>query len=304
MAAGISTNKESPFDGGRYIQPAGTPEEAHARLYGLIVAWGDAHGLPSDADYAVRLDVAYPPSGECGRPAGMSVERLRLAETARAWRVQGWDERTIALAAAWGPKDALTKTTDELRSKRLKRLEGDLRKLEAIEGAQRAPRPRRDTAKRRAAAVAVAARDSAAEEMSRCLQRAEREGRILDEDPASLRAWAQHLRRTVEARRALDLAGIPRVCGPRDAAERREMRALAHREERRAARLQRESETEGLSSSDLAAMPRRQYEARLAEYDLEPLIEPTNSLGYDALTAWEAQRARQQQLGGGLVPPA
>lgn len=298
MAAGISTYRGTPCDGGRDIRP--TAEEVRAYRYGLVVAWGNAHGLPSDVDYAARLDAAYPPSGERGRPAGMSVERLRFADTARAWRTQGWDERTIALAAAWGIKDSLSKIADELRSKRLKRLESDLRKLEVIEGAQSPPRPERDEIKRRAASIAVAARDRAREEMSRCLQRAHRAGRMLDDDPAYLRVRAEHLRRTVKARNALDLAGIPRTRGPRDAAERREMRALAYREERRATKLQRESETEGLSSSDLAAMRRQQYEERLAGYDLEPLFEPpTDSRRIDASLASNRQKARREQLGGG-----
>ncbi len=149
MAAGISTYRGSPRDGGRDIRP--TAEEVRAHLYGLVVAWGNAHGLPSDVAYAARLEKAHPPSGSRGRPVGMPVERLRLAETARAWRAQGWDERTIAYAAAWGPEDTASKTADELRSKRLKRLESDLRKLERIEGVQPTARPERDTVARRAA---------------------------------------------------------------------------------------------------------------------------------------------------------
>ncbi len=304
VAAGITTNKESPLDGGRDIRPAGTPEEARAYLYGLIVAWGDAHGLPSDAEYAARLDAACPPSGERGRPAGMSVERLRLAETARAWRAAGHPESTVAIVLLWRSEEPPSGHLLKRYRGRLKSLERDLRELEAAEGRTSPPRPERDEGARRAASAACAARDKAGQEANRCLKEAHREERSGDDDPAYLLARAEHLRRTVKARNALDLAGIPRVRGPRDAAERREMRALARREERRAARLQRESKTEGLSSSDLTAMPRRQYEERLAEYDLEPLIEPTGSLGDDALTAWEAQRAREQRLGGDPVPPA
>ena len=132
--------------------------------------------------------------------------------------------------------------------------------------------------------------------MSRCLRRADREGRTRDDDPVSLRAWALHLRRSVEARRALDQAGIPRVRGPRDEAEQEEMLLLAEREEWRATRLQRASRAEGRSTRDVARMSQQQYEAILAEYAVEPLVTPTSSRIDHVIAAIEVQQVRRDVI--------
>ena len=139
--------------GGRFIHALPSQAEAHAYVYAHITAWGNAHGLPSDAEYRARLD-ATPRECRRGRPSGMSVERLRLAETARRWRELGETEASIAAALVWEGADPPHGVILERLEKRLDRLEDDLSKLEAREEAATSPRPARDTVARAAATYA------------------------------------------------------------------------------------------------------------------------------------------------------
>jgi hypothetical protein len=292
VAENIPTHRQRPTDGG--IE--NPPEPDAAAYYALIVAWGDAHGLPSDAAYAERLEAACPPTGRRGRRrARMSVERLRLAETARAWRSEGWPEQAIAVALYWRGEPPSPQLLEKY-NERLKQLEHAIRRLEKVEGRPSPPRPPRDTTAARAASVASVARARAAAEVAKKVKLRDEARLVPNDEPALLGAWARELRCSVMERRALDTAGIPRVRGPRDAVEQEEMLALAEREESRATRLRRHSQIKGLSTRAPGEMHERDIEALLAdgEYDIEPVVKLTVSDTDDPVAAWEATRARRE----------
>jgi hypothetical protein len=152
----MSLQEKSRPDGGTFIRSPG----AVVPHYELILRWGDEHGLPSDAAYVERRAAAYPPSGRRGRRAGMSPQRLRLAETARAMRAQGWPEGQIAFALL-GDGSPPTPALVERLEQRLKKLERELRHLEKVEGRAGPLRPPRNTRARKAAARASADRERA-----------------------------------------------------------------------------------------------------------------------------------------------
>jgi hypothetical protein len=251
--SGIDRNGEAP-DGGRCIPqtPDGViymtllaDEGFPALMYAKITEWGERHGLPSDAEYQARLKLAYPPTGKRGHPRGISVQRLRLGETARRWRELGYPERTIATGLLWEREAPPANRVLENLEQRLDRLERDLRKLEAVEGKRMAPRPQRDTQARRRAAKVGAQSFAAGCTAEQYRRRAIKVKRDPHDDPAWLRANAKRLRLQVRAQQAQDLAlrdskhGTTDVYRRRQLGEREELIAVADRLEHRAAELDR-----------------------------------------------------------------
>jgi hypothetical protein len=285
---------QSRESGGRDIRQPTTAEEARAYIYAKISKWGDTHGLPSDAEYSARLDAAYARSSRRGRPAGMTVERLRLAETARKWRTLGFTEREVAGGLSLDPP--MTAPSRPLSRSALERLERDLRKLEAREGAGSPPRPERDTAARQAAAYAQRRAARAGDAFMARREKVVQAGGWPNEDPACLRVHAAYLRLQVESRQAHDVAlrdsrhGTTARYRRRELAERDDMLTVALRFERWAntfERSDRETQTaarrreveEGMTTSDIKRLESTTYE-RLLE-DLGYTQPPTD--GPDAL---------------------
>lgn len=298
----ISTHRGTVIQGGTDI-----PRSA---VYDLIVRWGRALGLPDDEAYRRRLDAAYPRSGR-GRPGGMSVKRLRLAETARCLHAASWTEGTIAIVLLWNGEEPSLQTLKNVTARR-KRNERDLQALEAAEGRNTRPlRRHENTGPRRAAAEAVRRREQDAEavrdEVDRCLREAAGRGRSADpvvrDDPACAAAYAKHLRSTVEARRSLDRAGIPRVRGPRDDVEQEELLKLADREDRYARMAALDRRAAQRTPSEVATMRRSELEELVDGLGLEPLIEPDAWQPTADVATADAQEARRSQLGGGRRRP-
>ena len=180
--------------------------------------------------------------------------------------------------------------------KRLDRLEDDLSKLEAREGAATPPRPGRD-AVARAAATYAGRRAYEAGRAHRDLRKkvVMHPGRW----PDCLRAEAKHLRLQVEARNAHDLALRDSKHGTTDAyrrqqlTEREDMLELAARLEQRAEELEcddrrtqaaaRRQELERMTTEDLRRLSERNpkaYDRLLEECDLAPAANVrTDALG-------------------------
>ncbi len=263
--------------GGRDIRQPTTAAEARAYIYEKISKWGDDHGLLSDAEFRGRLDAVYARTSRRGRPAGMSVERLRLAETARIWRTLGYTEREIG--GGLSLNQPMTAPLRPLSRSALERLERDLRKLEAREGARSPSRPERNTAARQAAAYAYRRVAKAGNAFMARHEKVVQAGGWPDEDPACLRAHAEYLRLQVESRQAHDVAlqdsrrGTTAAYECRELAERKNLLAAAQRFERWADMYElgdRHAQTaatlreiEGMTTNDLGLLDSATYERLL-----------------------------------------
>ncbi len=253
---------------------------APADHYGLIRAWGNWHDLPSDEEYRARLDRAYPATGRRGHTQGMSVERLRLAETARALRKLGATERAIALDLCWDGQDTPKPDAPEQRRRRLER---HLRELESWENQPRPKRPQPHTRPRQQAAEAAASSVAAEDRAERALLpisryvREDGSGRLLTAQvprgAAYLRAEAAYLRRHVEARDAAG-SGNPHVPRRARRLQRADMLAVADELEQEAAELERAveaREAKARAKRGRSVTPRRVDPAATRRHDFHPL---------------------------------